>query len=136
MADTVIAVGVADAIGVPRLVKGLAELADIVPTAAPRVVFNKVRTAAVGRAPETQLREAWERFGPAAGISAFLPVDVAAADQALLAGTALLETAPGSALRHAIAALAGVPVAERSRRRPGRLLPNVKFSGNTDRLPR
>jgi Mrp family chromosome partitioning ATPase len=136
MADSVIAVGGADAIGVPRLVKGLAELADIVPTAAPRVVFNKVRAAAVGRAPETQLREAWERFGPAAGISAFLPVDVAAADQALLAGTALLETAPGSALRHAIAALAGVPVAERARRRPGRLLPNVKFSGNTDRLPR
>lgn len=135
MADTVVAVGAADAIGVPRMVKALAELADAVPTATPQVVFNKVRTAAVGRAPETQLREAWERFGPAAAISAFLPVDYAAADQALLAGTALLETAAASPLRLAIAELAEVPVQDRRRRglrgRPG----NVKFARNTDRLP-
>lgn len=114
-ADSVIAVGGADAVGVPRLVKALAELADVVPTAAPRIVFNKVRATAVGRAPENQLREAWERFGPAAGISAFLPVDYAAVDQALLAGTALLETAPASRLRLAIAELAEVPVAGKRR---------------------
>jgi len=135
-ADSVIAVGGADAIGVPRMVKALAELADAVPTAAPRVVFNKVRAASVGHAPETQLREAWERFGPAAAISAFLPVDYAAADRALLAGTALLETAPGSPLRAAIAELADVPVSERRRRGAGLRLRNVKFPGNTDRLPR
>lgn len=116
VADSVIAVGGADAIGVPRMVKALAELSDAVPTAAPRVVFNKVRPAAVGRAPETQLREAWERFGPSSGIAAFLPMDHAAADQALLAGTALLETAPASPLRLGIAALAEVPVNERRRR--------------------
>ena len=135
-ADSVIAVGGADAIGVPRMVKALAELADAIPTAAPRVVFNKVRSGSVGRAPETQLREAWERFGPAAAISAFLPVDYVAADQALLAGTALLETAPGSPLRAAIAELADVRVGERRRRGAGLGLRNVKFSGNTDRLPR
>ncbi len=133
VADSVIAVGGADTIGVPRLVKALAELADAVPTAAPRVVFNKVRAAAVGRAPEAQLREAWERFGPAAGIDAFLPVDHAAADQALLAGTALLETAPASALRIAIAELADVPVTGRP---PGRRLRDVRFPGNPARLPR
>ncbi|MDQ0735530.1 AAA family ATPase [Arthrobacter agilis] len=135
LADSVIAVGGADTIGVPRLVKALTELADAVPTAAPRVVFNRVRAAAVGRAPEAQLREAWERFGPSAGIAAFLPVDHAAADRALLAGTALLETAPASALRIAIAELAEVPVAEGRRRRPFRRLGDVRFRGNPDRLP-
>jgi MinD-like ATPase involved in chromosome partitioning or flagellar assembly len=135
-ADAVIAVGGADPIGVPRMVKALAELADAVPTAAPQVVFNRVRAAAVGRAPETQLREAWERFGPAPAISAFLPADHAAADRALLAGTALLETAPGSALRLAIAELAGVPVGGGRGRSGGGRLRNVRFSGNTDRLPR
>ena len=135
-ADSVIAVGGADPIGVPRMVKALSELADAVPTAAPRVVFNKVRAAAVGRAPENQLREAWERFGPSAAISDFLPMDHAAADQALLAGTALLETAPASPLRLAIAGLAEVPIGERRYRGLGRRLRDVKFSGNTDRLPR
>ncbi|MEG9248810.1 P-loop NTPase [Arthrobacter sp. Soc17.1.1.1] len=136
VADSVIAVGGADTVGVPRMVKALAELADAVPTAAPRVVFNKVRAAAVGRAPEAQLREAWERFGPTTGIAAFLPVDHAAADQALLAGTALLETAPASALRIAIADLADVPVTGRRGRMPGPRLRDVRFPGNPARLPR
>jgi hypothetical protein len=100
------------------------------------VVFNKVRAAAVGRSPEAQLREAWERFGPATGIAAFLPVDHAAADQALLAGTALLETAPASALRIAIADLAEVPVTGRRGRMSGRRLRDVRFPGNPARLPR
>ena len=80
-------------------------------------------------------REAWERFGPSAPITAFLPADFPAADQALLAGTALLETAPGSPLRRAIAELADVPVTERRGRPLAGLLRNVKFAGNTDRLP-
>lgn len=120
VADVVIAVGAADAIGVPRMVKALTELVEVVATIAPRVVLNKVRAAAVGRSPESQLREAWARFGPAPGIAAFLPVDHAAADQALLAGSALLETAPASPLRLAIAELAEVPVSDRRRRRSAR----------------
>lgn len=135
-ADSVLAVGGADAIGVPRMVKALAELADRVPTAVPRVVFNKVRAPAAGRAPEAQLREAWERYGPATPITAFLPVDHAAADEALLAGTALLETAPASALRIALADLAEVPVGERRSRSLGRRLRDVRFPGKPDRLPR
>lgn len=134
-ADSVLAVGGADAIGVPRMVKALTELSEAVPTAAPRVVFNKVRAAAVGRSPEVQLREAWERFGPAAGISSFLPADYAAADQALLAGSALLETAPASPLRLAIARLAEVPVGQARRRTAGGLR-NVKFAVNRTRLSR
>jgi MinD-like ATPase involved in chromosome partitioning or flagellar assembly len=109
LADTVFAVGAADSIGVPRLVRGLAELRAAVPQAAPQVVLNKVRTSAVGRSPERQLRAAWERYGPAAPLSAFLPSDPAASDAALLAGALLLESAPESELRHAIANLVCAP---------------------------
>ena len=110
LADTVFAVGAADSIGVPRLVRGLAELESAVPHASPRVVLNKVRQAAVGRSPERQLRDAWERYGPAAPLSAFLPADPVSADAALLSGSLLLEAAPDSPLRRGIAALVCAPV--------------------------
>jgi Mrp family chromosome partitioning ATPase len=115
LADTVFAVGSADSIGVPRLVRGLAQLEAAVPQASPRVVMNKVRPAAVGRSPERQLRDAWERYGPGSGLSAFLPADPDAADAALLAGSLLLEAAPESPLRRAIADLVCAPV-QRKRR--------------------
>lgn len=110
LADTVFAVGAADPVGVPRLVRGLAELEAAVPHVSPVVVMNKVRASAVGRSPERQLREAWERYGPSAAISAFLPSDSPAADAALLGGSLLLETAPESRLRRAIAELVCAPV--------------------------
>jgi Mrp family chromosome partitioning ATPase len=110
LADTVYAVGAADPVGVPRLVRGLAELEVAVPHVSPVVVMNKVRSAAVGRSPERQLRDAWERYGPSSGIEAFLPADSAAADAALLGGSLLLETAPDSKLRRAIADLVCAPV--------------------------
>ena len=102
LADTVFAVGAADPVGVPRLVRGLAELEEAVPQASPIVVMNRVRASSVGRSPERQLRDAWERFGPASELKGFLPHDAAAADAALLGGSLLLEAAPDSPLRHAI----------------------------------
>ncbi|QDW30292.1 chromosome partitioning protein [Arthrobacter sp. KBS0702] len=110
LADTVYAVGAADPVGVPRLVRALAELDAAVPQASPRVVLNKVRASAVGRLPERQLRDAWSRYGPATPLEAFLPADPAACDAALLAGSLLLESAPDSALRKALAALVCAPV--------------------------
>ena len=115
-ADTVYAVGAADPVGVPRLVRALTELETAVPSVSPLVVLNKVRRSTAGRSPEQQLSEAWDRFGPGR-INAFLPADWDAADAALLAGTALLETAPASGLRTAIAALANVPAGSGSKRR-------------------
>ncbi|HET7140573.1 MAG TPA: P-loop NTPase [Arthrobacter sp.] len=115
LADTVFAVGAADPVGVPRLVRGLAELEAAVPHVSPVVVLNKVRSTAVGRSPERQLRDAWERYGPASGIEAFLPSDSAAADAALLGGSLLLETAPDSKLRRAIAELVCAPVQRKVR---------------------
>ena len=115
LADTVYAVGAADPVGVPRIVRGLAELEAAVPQASPTVVMNKVRFSAVGRAPERQLRDAWERYGPAAGLAAFLPHDGAAADAALLAGSLLLEAAPDSPLRNAIRELVCAPGQRKSK---------------------
>lgn len=115
LADTVFAVGAADSIGVPRLVRGLAELEAAVPQASPRVVLNKVRQSAVGRSPERQLRDAWERYGPTTPLSAFLPADQVSSDAALLSGSLLLEAAPDSPLRKAIAALVCAPVQQNSR---------------------
>lgn len=115
LADTVYAVGSADSIGVPRLVRGLSELEAAVPQASPRVILNKVRASAVGRFPERQLREAWERYGPAEGIASFLPSDNAACDAALLSGSLLLEAAPESGLRYAIAETVCAPVQQKRR---------------------
>ncbi|MEK0157182.1 chromosome partitioning protein [Arthrobacter oryzae] len=115
LADTVYAVGSADSIGVPRLVRGLSELEAAVPQASPRVILNKVRASAAGRFPERQLRDAWERYGPAEGITAFLPFDGAASDAALLSGSLLLEAAPESGLRLAIGELVCAPVQQKRR---------------------
>lgn len=115
LADTVYAIGAADPVGVPRLVRGLAELESAVPQAAPIVVMNRVRASSVGRGPERQLRDAWERFGPASELKAFLPEDSAAADAALLGGSLLLEVAPDSPLRRAIAELVCAPVQQKTK---------------------
>ncbi|HKU34275.1 MAG TPA: P-loop NTPase [Paenarthrobacter sp.] len=119
LADEVIAVGAADAVGVPRLVRGIAELELACPHVSPRVVLNKVRQAAAGRSPRRQLDEAWERFGPRMGIEAYLPADFPACDAALLCGTVLLESAPTSPLRLAIAGLVCAPV-QQNRKSAGR----------------
>lgn len=134
LADEVYAVGSADSVGVPRLVRGIAELEDAVPSVAPRVVLNKVRASSVGRSPERQLREAWERFGPQAAIGAFLPADFDAADAALLKGQTLLESAPTSPLRLALMQLAGGPLEQRRRTSSGPTHKEMKFPGSGVRL--
>lgn len=113
MADVVFAIGSADAIGVPRLVRGLAELESAVPNASPRVVLNKVKRSAVGHSPKQQLDDAWNRYGPGVGVDAYLPADPVVCDAALLSGSVLLEIAPDSPLRTAIAALVCAPVQQK-----------------------
>ncbi|MEA5453103.1 chromosome partitioning protein [Sinomonas sp. JGH33] len=110
LADRIVAVGAADAVGMPRLVRALAELEQAVPHASPDVVFNKVRKGALGRFPERALRDAWDRFGPRRPITALVPYDVEAADASLLGGSLLLECAPQSPLRTAVANVVCSPV--------------------------
>ncbi|WP_298804366.1 hypothetical protein [uncultured Pseudokineococcus sp.] len=105
-ADEVLVVGAADAVGLQRLVRGLADLAEAVPGApTPRVVVTRVRASAVGSPPERRVRDALARFAGARDVS-LVPDDRAAHDAALLAGRTLVETAPRSPSRLAVAALA------------------------------
>ncbi|MEJ5866136.1 hypothetical protein WDV85_00105 [Pseudokineococcus sp. 5B2Z-1] len=105
-ADEVLVVGAADAVGLQRLVRGLADLAEAVPAAPPpRVVVTRVRASAVGSPPERRVRDALARFAGAHDVT-LVPDDRAAHDAALLAGRTLVETAPRSPSRLAVAALA------------------------------
>lgn len=103
-ADTVLAVGSADPVGLQRLVRGLDELRAVV-SAPPWVVANRVRSSAVGSVPDQRVAEALERFAGVASPT-IISDDRAAFDGALLAGQVLAEHAPGCAARKAIASLA------------------------------
>ncbi|WP_088290823.1 hypothetical protein [Kineosporia sp. A_224] len=106
-ADVVVAVGSADPVGLQRLVRGLQDLADVRgPGAAPPlVVVNRVRAAAVGPRPEQRVRDAVARYAGVHGVH-LVPDDRPALDEALLAGRTLVEAAPASPARQALAGLA------------------------------
>ncbi|MDQ1617510.1 MAG: hypothetical protein QOE19_79 [Actinomycetota bacterium] len=117
-ADTVLAVGAADPVGVQRLVRGLGELGDVLPATAPQVVLNKVRRSVVGADPEAQLAGALERYAGVRDV-VFLPYDREPLDAAVQQARLLTELAPDAPVRLALAGLAatlqGRPV---PRRRP------------------
>jgi MinD-like ATPase involved in chromosome partitioning or flagellar assembly len=105
-ADTVVAVGTADPVGLQRLVRGLAELREAAPGAEPVVVVNRVRARAVGPGdPCAQVGEALRRFASVTP-DAFVPLDQPAVDRAVMRARTLVEAAPSSPARHALAALA------------------------------
>jgi Flp pilus assembly CpaE family ATPase len=118
-ADTVVAVGTADPVGLQRLVRSLSELREVVPGVTPMVVVNRLRASAIPGDPEQEVRAALQRY---AGVEALtvVPHDVEALDAALAAGRTLTEVAPGSPARQAIqglaASLVGVPAPARKRR--------------------
>lgn len=108
-ADRILAVGGGDSVGLPRLMRGVDALREAVPDGPePEVVVNRVRPAASGTAPQSQITAVWRRFGPGLPITAFLPADPAACDRALLGGRLLAEAAPKSPLRKALRELADV----------------------------
>ncbi len=118
-ADTVLAVGTADPVGLQRLVRGLGELKEAVPGVEPLVVVNRLRATAVPGDAQTQVRAALSRY---AGVDQvrFVPLDVAGVDRAVAQGRTLAEAAPTSPVRAALTALAaelaGVPAAPPRRR--------------------
>lgn len=103
-ADQVVAVGSADPIGLQRLIRGLAEL-DALGVRPSLVVATKVRAGAVGGNPGRRVRDALTRY---AGLTDVLlvPDDRDALDGAVLAGRSLIEHAPDSPARIALAELA------------------------------
>ena len=120
-ADTVLAVGAADPVGMQRLVRGLTQLHEVVPGALPRVVVNRVRRGAVGAEPEAQLAEALDRYAGVRDVT-FVPDDREAVDAALLQARALHEVTPDSRARRALAGVAAGLVGRPAPRRKRGLL--------------
>jgi MinD-like ATPase involved in chromosome partitioning or flagellar assembly len=119
VADELVVVGTADPIGLQRLVRAVQDLASV-PSPTARVVVNRVRGTSVGPRPEQRITEALGRFAGLADL-VFLPFDPATLDGAVFAGATLVEFAPQSDLRGAMASLAdayaAAPVTSRRGRR-------------------
>jgi MinD-like ATPase involved in chromosome partitioning or flagellar assembly len=118
-ADTVLAVGTADPVGLQRLVRGLGELRETVPGVDPLVVVNRLRATAVPGDAEAEVRAALSRYAAVEQVRV-VPLDVPGVDRAVATGRTLAEASPASPARAAVAALAaelaGVPVAAPRRR--------------------
>lgn len=107
-ADLVVVVGGGDPLALQRLVRGLAELADVGVDAGRRlVVVNRLRSSASGPRPETSVAHALARYAGVAEVHV-VPEDQGACDSAVLAGRTLRESAPTSPARRALERLARV----------------------------
>jgi MinD-like ATPase involved in chromosome partitioning or flagellar assembly len=104
-ADTVLAVGSADPVGLQRLVRGLGELKEAVPGVEPLVVVNRLRATAVPGDAQAEVRAALARYAGVEQVR-FVPLDVAGLDRAVTCGRTLAEAAPTSPTRTALTALA------------------------------
>jgi MinD-like ATPase involved in chromosome partitioning or flagellar assembly len=124
-AEHVLAVGSADPVGLQRLVRGLAELAEAVPDCRPQVVVNRVRQGPINGDVEAEITHALMRY---AGIDSvlFVPYDRVSLDKAAAGGRSLAEVAPDSPARLALLTLAahyaGVGIGRPGRRRRARRL--------------
>ena len=127
LADTVLAVGSADPVGLQRLVRGLAELREAIPGVQPVVVVNRLRGSAVPGGAEGQVRAALERYAGVGEVHV-VPLDVAGVDGALATGRTLVEAAPSSPARLALGALAAGLVGVSAPVRPRRRLPRLLLS--------
>ncbi|MRX42857.1 AAA family ATPase [Agromyces kandeliae] len=100
-ADRVVAVGLADPVGLSRLLRGHAELVEHVDPDRIDVVVNRVRTSALGIDAHAQVRQTLRRFAGLAD-AVLLPHDGRAADAAILTARTLRDAAPRSPLRAAL----------------------------------
>jgi Flp pilus assembly CpaE family ATPase len=102
-ADLVVVVGTADALGLRRLLLGLAELREVAPDARTTVVLNKVRGSAVPGVDEA--REALRRYAGVERVTC-VPMDAAGLDAAHAAGLPLAQAVPDAPARRALEQLA------------------------------
>jgi len=94
-ADHVVAVGLADPVGMARFLRAWTDLTDVIGDTPVSVVMNRVRASAVGLDPAGQVIGALRRFG-AIESPVLVPQDHAALDAAVLAGRTLRDAAPKS----------------------------------------
>lgn len=97
-ADTVVAVGSADPVGIDRLIAGLEDLRRVVPDTPLRIVVTRLRRSVLGSDPEGQVREALLRHAGVTDVTC-VPDDRAAYDACLREGRTLAEAAPRSSAR-------------------------------------
>lgn len=126
-ADRVVAVGLADPVGLSRLLRGHADLVDLVDPERVDVVVNRVRTSALGIDAHAQVRQTLRRFG-GLGDATLLPHDAKATDAAILTARTLRDAAPRSPLRAAIRdfALDALLPAPKPVRRRGLAIPTLR----------
>ena len=118
-ADRVAAVGLADPVGLSRLLRGHGDLVEVVEPDRIDVIVNRVRSAALGIDAHAQVRQTLRRFA-GIGDATLLPHDGRATDAAILTARTLRDAAPRSPLRTALREYALehlVPVPEPVKRR-------------------
>ncbi len=101
LAEVIVVVGSADPVGLSRLVRGLAELRELVPTTPVRVVINRMRPS-LGWT-ERDVAGMVGGFARLSGLH-FLPDDQVTVDRALVAGRTLAELGD-SAISRAMASV-------------------------------
>ncbi|TAM67747.1 MAG: regulator [Microbacteriaceae bacterium] len=103
-ADRVVAVGLADPVGLARFLRSHIELLEVVPDTPISIVMNRVRASAVGLNPRGQVASTLGRF---AGLEAdaLLPEDRLGLDAAVLTGCTLRDAAAKSPVRAALTRL-------------------------------
>jgi MinD-like ATPase involved in chromosome partitioning or flagellar assembly len=100
-ADSIVAVGAADPVGMERLLVGLDELRQSAPDVPLHVVVNRVRRSVLGRDPEGQVREVLRQHTRSLDVT-LVPDDRTAFDTCLREGRTLAEVASRSSARHAL----------------------------------
>jgi len=94
-ADTVVAVGAGDPVGLARYVRAFGDLVEIVEPHRVHALVGKVRQSAVGLGAAGQIRASLHRFGGIQDVT-LVPSDPASCDAALLTARSLPEAAPRS----------------------------------------
>jgi Flp pilus assembly CpaE family ATPase len=109
----------AEPVGLVRFVRGLSDLRELVPGAAPWIVVNRLRGSVVGGDARREVSRAIVRHTGTEPV-ALVPHDLAAMDAAQAAGQLLRDIAPTSparlAIRELATRLAGRPARPRRRR--------------------
>ncbi|GAB3804526.1 P-loop NTPase [Humibacter antri] len=100
-ADDVVALGLADPVGLSRFLRSFGDLVEAAPEASPYALVNRVRASAVGANPFVQVAATLRRFG---GLepAALIPDDPAGFDLAVLTGRTLRDASPKSPARAAV----------------------------------
>ncbi|MDQ1587159.1 MAG: hypothetical protein QOJ77_324 [Microbacteriaceae bacterium] len=124
-AERVVAVGLADPVGMSRFLRAHADLIEIITDRRLDVVMNRVRASAIGLNPNGQVSSTLARF---AGIDSatLVPHDQLGLDAAVLLGKTLRDAAPRSPARASIlrlveSTLLPAPVTKRQRIRRRKL---------------